>query len=232
MKKYSPDETGPIILVDWYQAALYCNWLSEQEGIAEEQWCYETNARTLLQEKVSVYATLLLPPHPLAAAASTSYFLRDRQPQVTALKKNYLGLCGYRLPSEAEMEYATRAGALTSRYYGETEELLPKYAWYLKNSQEKAWPVGRLKPNDFGLFDMQGNVFTWCQERFTGYPHENAFQEDNEYIYSINIQGSRVLRGGSFDYLASLVRSSYRNGNGPPNRSLYYGFRPARTFIS
>ena len=56
---------------------------------------------------------------------------------------------------EAEIEYATRAKAVTARYYGETEELLPKYAWYAKNSQEMTWPVGSLKPNDFGLFDSQ-----------------------------------------------------------------------------
>ena len=68
------------------------------------------------------------------------------------------------------MEYATRAGAVTSRYYGETEELLPKYAWYNKNSKGKTWPVGSLKPNDLGLFDVQGNVFTWCQESYKPYP--------------------------------------------------------------
>ena len=87
------------------------------------------------------------------------------------MKENYLSLSGYRLPTEAEMEYATRAGAVTSRYYGETEELLAKYAWYLKNCKERSWPVGSKKPNDLGLFDVQGNVYTWCQERFQGdYP--------------------------------------------------------------
>src|SRR5262249_25094175 len=50
MKKYSPDENGPIILVDWYRAAGYCNWLSEREGIPPEQWCYETNAQKLFHE--------------------------------------------------------------------------------------------------------------------------------------------------------------------------------------
>ena len=82
------------------------------------------------------------------------------------LTANYLSRSGYRLPTEAEMEYATRAGAVTTRYYGETEELLPKYAWYNKNSQDRTWPVGSMKPNDLGLFDVQGNVFTWCQERY------------------------------------------------------------------
>ena len=125
---------------------------------------------------------------------------------MTKLKANYLSLTGYRLPTEAEMEYATRAGALTSRYYGETEELLPKYAWYTKNSQEKTWPVGSLKPNDLGLFDMQGNVFTWCQERYESYPQGKGeeTEEDKEDILSINTQNSRVLRGGSFLVQASI----------------------------
>jgi hypothetical protein len=61
---------------------------------------------------------------------------------VTEMKNAFLGVTGYRLPTEAEMEYGIRAGAQTPRYYGEAEELLPKYAWYHSNSQERAWPVG------------------------------------------------------------------------------------------
>jgi formylglycine-generating enzyme required for sulfatase activity len=91
--------------------------------------------------------------------------------------------------------------------------------------------VGSLKPNDFGLFDVQGNVFTWCQERLQSYPDgANGSIEDKEDIYSINTQDSRVLRGGSFLNHASLVRSSYRDISGPANRDLSNGFRPARTF--
>src|SRR5438094_7675754 len=82
------------------------------------------------------------------------------------LPADYLQRSGYRLPTEAEWEYACRAGAVTSRYYGESEELLGKYAWYGSNSAGHTWPVGMLKPNDLGLFDMHGNVYTWCQERF------------------------------------------------------------------
>jgi formylglycine-generating enzyme required for sulfatase activity len=144
----------PVAGTSWHQAAAYCNWLSKQEGIDEEQWCYE---------------------------------IKDGQ--VTKLKANYLSRTGYRLPTEAEVEYATRAGALTSRYYGETEELLPKYAWYITNSQDKTWPVGNLKPNDLGLFDMQGNATTWCQDRYESSPSGRGEElgEDKEDIDSINI---------------------------------------------
>jgi serine/threonine protein kinase/formylglycine-generating enzyme required for sulfatase activity len=232
MKKYSPVENGPIILVDWYRAAAYCNWLSKQEGIHPDQWCYETNAQKLSNERVSASVMLLLQRHPLTAAASSSFFVVDRPAQVTALKKNYLRLGGYRLPTEAEWEYACRAGAVTSRYYGETEELLPRYGWYSKNSGERTWPGGSKKPNDLGLFDMHGNVYTWCQEGDRDYPQakEGEAIEDKEDNLSIISATGRVLRGGSFGYHAVHVRSANRSWLAPANRYNYVGFRPARTF--
>lgn len=191
-----PEPTCPIGGVIWYEAAAYCNWLSKEEGIPEDQWCYE---------------------------------IKD---QATRLREKNLSLSGYRLPTEAEMEFATRAGALTSRYYGETEDLLPKYAWYNKNSQERTWPVGRLKPNDLGLFDVQGNVYTWCQKGYKEYPTGKGDEaaEDQEDELVVNSTDSRVLRGGSFYYQASVVRSARRNVNVPSYRALYHGFRAARTF--
>jgi formylglycine-generating enzyme required for sulfatase activity len=176
---------------------------------------------------------LLLQRHPLAAAGTSSYFVVDRQPEVTALRKDYLSRTGYRLPMEAEWEYACRAGAVTSRYYGETEELLPKYSLYLKNSGERAWPVGSKKPNDLGLFDLHGNVYTWCQDIYRGdyRPAEKGgIIEDKEEIYSINIENIRVLRGGSFTNPASDVRSAFRSYYGPAGRNVNNGFRPARTY--
>ena len=70
---------------------------------------------------------------------------------------------GYRLPTEAEWEYACRAGAGTSRYYGVEVDLLGRYAWYMATSQDHAWPCGSLLPNDLGLFDMLGNVYEWVR---------------------------------------------------------------------
>jgi serine/threonine protein kinase/formylglycine-generating enzyme required for sulfatase activity len=151
--------------------------------------------------------------------------------QVTKLKASYLRLTGYRLPTEAEMEYATRAGAGTSRHFGETDDLLAKYAWYLNNSQDRTWPVGSLKPNDLGLFDMQGNAFTWCLESYKPYPSMKggAAIEDQEDDLVIASTSSRVLRGGSFVSRASDVRSANRLGDAPTRQYNYNSFRLART---
>lgn len=194
-KRY-PAPSCPIGGLLWYEAAAYCNWLSKEEGIAEDQWCFEIDGDS------------------------------------TKLKEHYLSLTGYRLHTEAEMEYATRSGAVTSRYYGETDELLPNYAWYLRNSIEKSSPVGSLKPNDFGLFDVQGNMFTWCQESYKPYPTTGVGEviDDREDELIINNSFSRVLRGGSFLNQASYVRSASRLSHSPAVRFYYNGFRVARTF--
>ena len=71
---------------------------------------------------------------------------------------------GYRLPTEAEMEYFCRANTSTSRPFGETEELLPKFAWTWLNSGDRLHPVGMLLPNELGLFDVLGNAYEWCHD--------------------------------------------------------------------
>jgi formylglycine-generating enzyme required for sulfatase activity len=233
MKAYSPEANGPIKTVNWYLAAAYCNWLSEQEGIRPEQWCYETNEKERANEDMSVYMTTLLQHHPLAAAAGLGFFLAGRFEGVTRLRANYLSLTGYRLPTEAEWEYACRAGAETSRYYGEAEEpLLPRYGWYLKNSGDRAWPVAGKKPNDLGLFDMYGNVWCWCQDGYKSYPGPKgggAIEDKEDYLIILS-STSRVLRGGSFLSHAVYVRSARRFRDVPTGRGDNVGFRPARTF--
>ncbi|HZU38907.1 MAG TPA: formylglycine-generating enzyme family protein, partial [Gemmataceae bacterium] len=229
----NPD--NPIVFVDWHRAAVYCNWLSQQEGIPEDQWCYETNAPKLSHEKVSALVSVLGPQDALAWAANAAYlsFMMDRVPQVTALKKGYLGLRGYRLPTEAEMEYACRAGAVTSRYYGETEELLAEYGWYLENTKDRGdWSVGVKKPNDLGLFDMHGNVFTWCQESFAWdypVPESGGRMEDEEDKVLIVSKEIRIMRGGSRESHADRLRSAYRHNVGATDRVSEFGLRPART---
>src|SRR5262249_4070093 len=140
---FSPEPDCPILAVPWYEAARYCNWLSENEGLPKEEWCYEPN-------QAGQYADGM------------------------TLAPNWEQRTGYRLPSEQEWEYACRAGTVSSRYFGSSDDWVAKFAWYSKNSQNRTWPVGRLKPNDFGLFDMQGNALCWCQDAFGPYELENG----------------------------------------------------------
>jgi eukaryotic-like serine/threonine-protein kinase len=132
---------------------------------------------------------------------------------------------GYRLPTEAEWEYACQAGATTSRYFGLSIELLPKYAWYRDNSNERTWPCGLAVPNDLGLFDMLGNVYEWCQERHTYYQSGLAESLRDDIIDDT----PRLLRGGSWYNLPSYVRSAARVTSAPSTHNNYNGFRLART---
>ena len=153
---------------------------------------------------------------------------------------DYMKRSGYRLATESEWEYACRAGAGTSRYYGDSEELLGKYGWYMKNSGDRTWPVGNLKPNDLGLFDMHGNVDTWCQGRYGAYSRGKTLDgflgsgrsviEDREYMTAGLEKEWRVLRGGAFPDRPGNLRSSSRNWFQPGNRNTSSGFRPARTY--
>jgi formylglycine-generating enzyme required for sulfatase activity len=155
----------------------------------------------------------------------------DGKGRVTKLREKYLSLEGYRLATEAEWEYACRAGAVTARCYGESGELLERYAWYAKNAGERSWPVGYKKPNDLGLFDLLGNVYTLCQERFQPYPGAEGDRgiEDKEDTLDILDANTRVLRGGSFVDPASYVRSANRGWFVPASRDDDVGFRLART---
>lgn len=91
--------------------------------------------------------------------------------------------------------------------------------------------MGSLKPNDFGLFDMHGNVYTWCQERLKSYPQGRAEkpEEDKEDVYIINFQFGRVLRGGSFHTSLGFVRCASGIDYLPLLRIGDVGFRPAKT---
>jgi formylglycine-generating enzyme required for sulfatase activity len=201
VNQYSPDPDGPMIGFNWYIAAEYCNWLSEQEGLPKDQWCYLPNESGAYAEGMTIPANVL-----------------DRT--------------GYRLHTEAEWEYACRSGAVTSYYFGQTSELLDKYAWYQANSKEHAWSCGSLMPNDLGLFDMLGNEFEWVQDRMHRPMQERRglFSDTiSEYEY-ITEKSSRVLRGGTFYYPAASVRSAYRAWNAPADRLSNYSFRPARTY--
>ncbi len=120
---------------------------------------------------------------------------------------------------------------MTARYFGETDRLLEKYAVYQQNSKLQAQPVGSLKPNDFGLFDLHGNVYSWCHDQYAPYaPKSNeAMADRNDASREVTIKQDHVLRGGSFDDQASYIRSAYRYYANPMSKLHTVGMRVART---
>jgi formylglycine-generating enzyme required for sulfatase activity len=140
-------------------------------------------------------------------------------------------LGGYRLPTEAEWEYACRAGAGTLRYYGASVDLLGQYAWYYNTSKMHAWSSGSLMPNEFGLFDMLGNMWEWCNDIYDIYQPLGKTTTDNTNIRKTVYLTYRLLRGGSFSDLPEFVRSAYRDKWYAPalHDSPFNGFRPSRT---
>jgi formylglycine-generating enzyme required for sulfatase activity len=194
VKRSSPGEDTPINAVSWYDAAAYCNWLSEREKIPKDQWCYEPNGKGQYAEGMKV-------------------------------KANSQDLSGYRLPRDAEWEYACRAGTVTAWAHGSDEGMLGSYAWYNSNATYTMHPVGSLKPNGLGLLDAHGNAWQWCHDTY-----EDQDNKHNKGNLEVKNDQVRVLRGGAFNLVARNARSAYRLGGGPAFRNLNFGFRVARTY--
>jgi len=132
----------------------------------------------------------------------------------------------YRLPTEAEWEYAARAGTSTRYSFGDDESMLGEYAWYDENSGEKTHPVGEKKPNPWGLYDIHGNVWEWVQDRwhenYDGAPLDGSAWESGG-------SGRRIQRGGGWHTSARRCRSANRIGYTPDIRFYNIGVRLVRS---
>jgi formylglycine-generating enzyme required for sulfatase activity len=176
----------------------------------------------------------------------------DKAVEFCARLSKRLG-CDYRLPSEAEWEYACRARTTTPFYFGDTitTDLVNYDGNYTfakspkGKYREETTPVGIFPPNAFGLYDMHGNVYEWCQDayrsNYEGAPTDgSAWVDENDNQYRVLRGGSwdglpelcRVLRGGSWDGLPELCRSASRNGPSPGLRFNSLGFRVALSGVS
>jgi formylglycine-generating enzyme required for sulfatase activity len=131
-----------------------------------------------------------------------------------------------RLPTEAEWEYACRAGTKTRFSFGDSDSALGDYAWCSSNSGDKTQPVGQKKPNAWGLYDMHGNVREWCADRYGGYPKGTVSDP-----FGTASGDRRMLRGGSwYSGATDHFRCAYRlNFFAPSLRNFSFGFRCAKT---
>lgn len=183
----------PAFGVDWYGAVRYCRWLSEQAKLTEAEQCY-ADPQTL-------------------------------EKGVNGEPRNWpldLDKGGFRLPTEAEWEYACRSGTTTRWSFGSDAEHLAAYAWFLDNSQQRSHPAGRLGPNLRGLFDVHGNLFEWTHDSYERFGVELATDP-------LGPQGGldRILRGGGWVGVAETCRSASRGTFGADVRSRGNGFRLA-----
>jgi formylglycine-generating enzyme required for sulfatase activity/tRNA A-37 threonylcarbamoyl transferase component Bud32 len=195
-ERSAPHPDRPAMEVSWYDAAAYCNWLSQQEGIPKEQWCYEANEKGEYADGMKIPAD--------------------------NVKRR-----GYRLPTETEWECVCRATTNTSFSFGEPVELLRRYAWYNDNSDShyRTMPVGLLRPNALGMFDMHGNVWEWCQDRLIP-----KGETSTSGIETVQAEQHRLACGGAFAFPPRFLHSSFRITHPANGFNDTIGFRPARTY--
>jgi formylglycine-generating enzyme len=202
------DERRPVENVSWYDAAVFCNRLSLEAGLRP---CYQELSKSLFGQGKKIFGQ----------TKDGAWDLPNQgRPQLDPSAN------GYRLPSEAEREYAARGGAYTAAarlaYAG--SENLDQCGWYDENSQNETSEVGLLLPNALGLYDLSGNVWEWCGDWYNGYPKERKKDP-----LGPDEGRARVLRGGSCFGGLRGCRAAYRYDSEPGYRNNNVGFRLARS---
>ena len=189
----------PVNLVNWFEAAAFANAVSVSAGLAE---CY------VLEGCVGDPGTGMICDDVTVNSTTT----------------NAYGCEGYRLPTEAEWEYAAGAGE-DSLYSG--SEILDDVGWVNSNAGSEVHVVATKAPNAFGLYDMSGNVWEWIDDWYLGDYYEDSPETDP--LNANDLTGQRANRGGSHFNTEDYARVTERNGAPPARLRDYYGLRVART---
>ena len=128
---------------------------------------------------------------------------------------------GYRLPTEAEWEYACRAGTKTAYYFGDNKSKLSDHAWFEDNAGDKPHPVGGRPANPWGLYDMHGNVWQWCNDFYQVDYYQNSPEKDPR---GPQTGENKVVRGGAWKFSADSCRSGYRYNENPGYSDVCFGY--------
>jgi len=195
-----PEDSG--FGFDWYDSVAFCHWLSTQSGIAEMDQSY-ADPDLLDREE----------------------YPRETQPGAEWAPRNWplqLERRGFRLPTEAGWEIASRSGVQTAYAFGSDTKLLDRFGWFAENSGKHVHPPCQLRPSMRGVFDLHGNLFEWTHDWYADYPK----------TMDINPLGppsgsDRVLRGGGWSFDESYCRVSNRSTYAPSYRTFEDGLRLA-----
>jgi formylglycine-generating enzyme required for sulfatase activity len=198
-------DVEPAFGVNWYEAARYCRWLGAQAGVSENEQPY-ADPKSLKPEE---YPS---DPDPTAGGAPRNWPVN-------------LAKYGFRLPTEAEWEIVCRSGFNSAYSFGDDASLLEHYACFYdnaarENSQKWSLPVGSLRPNGRGLYDIHGNVYEWCHDLF-----DIAYEHDAVDPLGPATGTGRVGRGGGWSRDARNCRAANRVSLQPVSRNSYLGLR-------
>ncbi|MEZ4883845.1 MAG: SUMF1/EgtB/PvdO family nonheme iron enzyme [Chitinophagales bacterium] len=187
----------PVAKVNWYDAVQYCNWLSEQKGNAK---AYKIDKENEDPNNGNGYDEIKW-----------------------IVEMDIKTKKGYRLPTEAEWEYAAKGGELMELFEYSGSNTIEEVAWYGENSESRTHPVGSKKPNGKGLYDMSGNVWEWCFDWYGDYPENTLIAN----YFGLKNSSTRVLRGGSWNDFSEGCRVASRYSSSPHRRHYANGFRLA-----